>query len=59
MCLAKQIKIQAGDNETARLVAHTILGAVVAELQGNSELYKLPKPVKWYVDNGYIKEVIK
>ena len=36
--LAKQIKIQAGDNETARLVAHAILGAVVAELQGNSGL---------------------
>ena len=36
--LAEQIKIQAGDNETARLVAHAILGAVVAELQGNSAL---------------------
>ena len=36
--LAEQIKIQAGDNETARLVAHAILGAVVAELQGNSGL---------------------
>ena len=33
-----KIKIQAGDNETARLVAHAILGAVVAELQGNSAL---------------------
>ncbi|OTQ60112.1 VENN motif pre-toxin domain-containing protein [Gilliamella sp. A7] len=36
--LAEQIKIQAGDNETARLIAHSILGAVVAELQGNSGL---------------------
>ena len=36
--LAEQIKIQSGDNETARLVAHAILGAVVAELQGNSAL---------------------
>ncbi|MWN32976.1 hypothetical protein GQ596_11055, partial [Gilliamella sp. Pra-s60] len=26
------------DNETARLVSHAILGAVVAELQGNSGL---------------------
>ncbi|PXZ01431.1 VENN motif pre-toxin domain-containing protein, partial [Gilliamella apicola] len=36
--LAEQINIQAGDNETARLVAHAIFGAVVAELQGNSAL---------------------
>ncbi|WP_176701216.1 VENN motif pre-toxin domain-containing protein, partial [Gilliamella sp. wkB108] len=34
--IATEIKKQAGDNETARLVAHTILGAVVAELQGHS-----------------------
>ncbi|WP_081298499.1 VENN motif pre-toxin domain-containing protein [Gilliamella sp. wkB108] len=34
--IAGEIKKQAGDNETARLVAHTILGAVVAELQGHS-----------------------
>jgi hypothetical protein len=36
--LAEQIKIHAGDNEVARLTAHAILGAVVAELQGNSAL---------------------
>lgn len=36
--LAEQIKIQAGDNEAARLIAHAILGAAVAELQGNSGL---------------------
>ena len=36
--IAEEIKKQAGDNETARLVAHAILGAVVAELQGNSGL---------------------
>ncbi|WP_335340261.1 VENN motif pre-toxin domain-containing protein [Gilliamella sp. WF3-4] len=36
--LAEQIKIHAGDNEVARLTAHAILGAVVAELQGNSGL---------------------
>ncbi|MBI0004618.1 VENN motif pre-toxin domain-containing protein [Gilliamella sp. W8126] len=36
--MAEQIKIQAGDNETARLVAHAILGTVIAELQGNSAL---------------------
>ncbi|OCG17213.1 VENN motif pre-toxin domain-containing protein [Gilliamella sp. WF3-4] len=36
--MAKQIKIQAGDNEAARLIAHTILGVAVAELQGNSAL---------------------
>ncbi|WP_294828484.1 VENN motif pre-toxin domain-containing protein [uncultured Gilliamella sp.] len=36
--VAEQIKIQTGDNETARLISHAILGAVVAELQGNSGL---------------------
>lgn len=36
--LAEQIKIQAGDNEAARLIVHAILGAAVAELQGNSGL---------------------
>ncbi|MWN32931.1 hypothetical protein GQ596_10795 [Gilliamella sp. Pra-s60] len=44
--IAEQIKLHTGhmdkdgtwvsDNETARLVSHAILGAVVAELQGNS-----------------------
>ena len=36
--LAEQIKLHTGDNEAARLIAHSILGAVVAELQGNSGL---------------------
>ncbi|OCG42893.1 VENN motif pre-toxin domain-containing protein [Gilliamella sp. Bif1-4] len=46
--IAEQIKLHTGhmdkdgnwvsDNETARLVSHAILGAVVAELQGNSGL---------------------
>jgi hypothetical protein len=36
--LAEQIKKQSGDNEVARLTAHAILGAVVAEVQGNSGL---------------------
>ena len=26
---------------------------------GQGTQYKLPKPVKWYLDSGYIKEVIK
>ena len=36
--LAEQIKLHTGDNEAARLIAHSILGAVVEELQGNSRL---------------------
>ncbi|MCE1114313.1 MULTISPECIES: glycohydrolase toxin TNT-related protein [Pseudomonas] len=34
--LAQQIKQVAGDNETARLMAHAVLGAVVAQAQGNA-----------------------
>lgn len=33
--LAQLIKQQAGDNESARLMAHAVLGAVVADAQGN------------------------
>ena len=33
--LAQQIKQVAGDNETTRLMAHAVLGALVAQAQGN------------------------
>ncbi|WP_371365415.1 hemagglutinin repeat-containing protein [Pseudomonas sp. QL9] len=34
--LAGVIKAQAGDNDTARLMAHAVLGALVAQAQGNA-----------------------
>lgn len=34
--MAGVIKQVAGDNDTARIMAHAVLGAVVAQAQGNS-----------------------